>query len=92
MSGQFSILIISIALIHVTEYSMFQCVLSYRSETGSISGSSVLQKLSDIDALRRFILRTAELYNYKNPVQHNMLFLLFYIIIILASISVNIIA
>ena len=71
---------------------MFQCVLSYRSETGSISGSSVLQKRSDIDALRRFILRTAELYNYKNPVQHNMLFLLFYIIIILASISVNIIA
>ena len=53
----------------------------------------MLQKRSDIDALRRSILRTAELYNYKNPVQHNiMLFLLFYIIIILASISVQIMA
>ena len=32
------------------------------------SGSSVCYKLSDIDASRRFILRTAELYKYKSPV------------------------
>ena len=46
------------------------------------------QKLSDIDASRRFILRTAELYKYKSPVQHNiMLFLIFYTIIIITILS-----